>query len=180
MVSHLSTDATRARVLQIAQNLIAPGVTLGRLRAVTIRMVQALQQNRQQCGPEIPQCGMWDAYTTVGQYDIHTCNSFFNDLDHQHRVRQLIHESAHAAGIGQLAGEAYVPFDCQYSEGDENVADAWAHFVHCALGLPAEAPETIAVPRPRQPFWEQFTTRDAAPREPAQPFWEQYTTRESR
>jgi hypothetical protein len=71
------------------------------------------------------------------------CPPFFAGSDEQ-RVRTLIHEAAHLAGIGEPSGESYcVDFDCDTSCGDANSADSWAHFIHCLGGGTADVPTTI-------------------------------------
>lgn len=83
---------------------------------------------------------MWTAYYDRTDRKIHTCPSFFTNTTaagNEERIRTLIHEAAHAAGIGQSRGESYIMvYDCTTTFNDVNVADGWAHFVHCLLGLP--------------------------------------------
>jgi hypothetical protein len=76
------------------------------------------------------------------------CPPFFSGSDEQ-RVRTLIHEAAHLAGIGQPSGESYcADFDCDTSCGDANSADSWAHFIHCLGGGTPDVPTTITAPAP--------------------------------
>lgn len=65
------------------------------------------------------------------------------------RVRTLVHESAHSAGISEsAAGESYCTFiTCEASCGTgggpgkgTNVADNWSAFVHCVSG---QAPDEL-------------------------------------
>ena len=88
-------------------------------------------------------CGTWGAYYDSRDSLIHTCPAFFN-LTAEEQIRTVIHEAAHAVGIGQSQGESYLMFyDCTTSFDDKNVADGWAHFIHCVLELPTDRPNTV-------------------------------------
>ena len=88
-------------------------------------------------------CQMRGAYYDAGDRKIHVCPAFFTTTDEE-RIRTMIHEAAHAVGIGQSGGESYLAvYDCNSSFDDKNVADGWAHFVHCLLGLPVDPPNVI-------------------------------------
>ena len=52
----------------------------------------------------------------------------------------MFHKAAHMAGIGESHGESYCGwfYDCASSCGGFDVADSWGHFVHCAVGQPAQ------------------------------------------
>jgi hypothetical protein len=67
------------------------------------------------------------------------CPAFFRDpTANEERVRTMIHEAAHLAGIGKADAESYYPvFDCD-SKGEFESADAWMHYVQCLSG---QAPE---------------------------------------
>jgi hypothetical protein len=110
------------------------------------RMMSALSTcNRIMRGPETSACNLYSAYYSSGDRKIHLCNRFFNrPTTNEQRIRTLIHESAHAIGIGRSGQESYLPvFDCQTSLNDLSAADAWAHFIHCVLGLPPDQPDTV-------------------------------------
>lgn len=85
-------------------------------------------------------CNSWTAYYNRLDRKIHTCPRFFTNrtaAGNEERIRTLIHEAAHAAGVGESGGESYIMvYDCSTTYNDINVADSWAHFVHCLLGLP--------------------------------------------
>ncbi|HKK77715.1 MAG TPA: D-alanyl-D-alanine carboxypeptidase family protein [Saprospiraceae bacterium] len=88
-------------------------------------------------------CKLWGAYYNRRDRLIHLCPSFFNKKEEE-QIRTLIHESAHAAGVGESKGESYLTiYDGQTSFNDINVADGWAHFVHVLLDLPLDKPDTI-------------------------------------
>lgn len=128
-----------------ARRLVSP-----RIRNVTAvqdlisNMMTVLSSDRViECGPEIDNCSVWNGYVQGNRVPIHLCDSFF-DLDFEGQVRTLIHESAHAAGIGDPGSELYLPiFDCDSNANDYNSADAWAHYVHCLSGQAADQPETV-------------------------------------
>jgi len=87
-----------------------------------------------------PNCAVRSAYVEDLSPPIHVCPGFFESSAEQ-RTRTLIHESAHLTGIKEKGdAESYcVLFDCQTRCGDFYTADAWAHFIHCAAGQPADA-----------------------------------------
>jgi hypothetical protein len=88
-------------------------------------------------------CGSFQAYVVNSRPPIHLCPSFFDrGVDEQANI--LIHEAAHLVGIGEPEGESYCAvFDCQTSCGGFDVADSWAHYIHCLSGQPAQEPEQI-------------------------------------
>jgi hypothetical protein len=90
-----------------------------------------------------PKCVDWTAYTTVGTPPITFCPKLAA-RSLEERIENLVHESAHAAGIGQLKGEGYCfTFDCNSVCGNGfATADAWAHYVHCLSGQAPQAGTT--------------------------------------
>lgn len=95
-------------------------------------------------GPEITQCRAalgWTAYVRENHPPIHLCERFFRK-PHEEQVRTLIHEAAHASGIGQSGGETYFAvFDCSPSpQNNWDVADAWARYIHCISGQSPDQP----------------------------------------
>lgn len=96
-------------------------------------------------------CHVRGAYYDASDRRVHLCPAFFTSTSEE-QIRTMIHEAAHAAGIGQSQGESYlVIYDCTTSFNDKNVADGWAHFVHCFLDLPPDPPNTIRGTVPVQP-----------------------------
>jgi hypothetical protein len=96
-----------------------------------------------------PKCVDWTAYTTVGTPPITFCPKLAA-RSLEERIENLVHESAHAAGIGQLKGEGYCfAFDCNSVCGNGfATADAWAHYVHCLSGQAPQA-GTTGNPNPK-------------------------------
>lgn len=88
-------------------------------------------------------CGTWDAYVVGNRGPMHLCPAFFSSSAEQ-KIRTLIHEAAHLSGIGESSGESYCAiFDCNSSCGGFNVADSWAHLVHCLSAQSPDEPEVI-------------------------------------
>ena len=94
-------------------------------------------------GMEDRNCGNRPAYVIDKRPPIRLCPAFFSNTPEQ-RIRTLIHEAAHLAGIGKAFGESYcVIYDCENSCGGFDSADSWAHFVHCLSGQLPDQPPTI-------------------------------------
>ncbi len=103
-------------------------------------------------------CGGRSGYVMSDARTIHVCPNFFNsqpggkgvDLSAEaaeQRVRTLVHESAHVAGISEKDGtESYCGmFTCDASCGSDGakVADNWSQWVHCGSGQTADQPLAI-------------------------------------
>lgn len=98
-----------------------------------LNMVKALSSDAK--------CGNRAGYVIDYKPPVYLCPLFFSG-SREERIRTMIHESAHLAGVGEPIGESYcVYFDCETSCGDANVADSWAHFVHCLSGQIPDRPE---------------------------------------
>jgi len=109
-------------------------------------------------------CAGRSGYVKTGERIIHVCPNFFNSnvggtaVDQsaeaaEQRVRTLVHESAHVAGISEHDGkESYCAFfTCDSSCGEgANVADNWSQWVHCGSGQSPDKIQTITA-SPRQP-----------------------------
>jgi hypothetical protein len=96
-----------------------------------------------------PSCGgSREGYVLTGHPQIRLCQLFFTGSAEQ-RIRTLIHEAAHLAGIGSAFGEEYCPqFDGQTTvAGGLGVADAWSHFIHILSG---QTPDRAATSRVRR------------------------------
>jgi len=133
---HFNQSEEMARV----QGLIAPDiVNFEQIVEIVGSMMTMLSSGSNiEIGPEISQCTGemgWEAYVTGNRLPIHLCNRFFTQSPEQ-QTRTLIHEAAHAAGIGEASGESYfILFDCGASTADNwLVADAWARYIHCVSG----------------------------------------------
>lgn len=100
--------------------------------------------NYQVAGAGDPECGTRSGYVTGHRLPIVLCPGFFRESAEQ-RVRTLIHEAAHVAGIGKAdTGESYcVVFDCEHGCGGFDSADSWAQYVHCLSGQTADKPQVI-------------------------------------
>lgn len=95
-----------------------------------------------------PNCASRAAYVVGHLQPIHLCPAFFSSTPEE-RARTMIHEAAHLAGIGEVAGESYCGvFDCNTSCGGFSVADSWAHFVHCLSGQTPDQPPTVTGGKP--------------------------------
>ncbi|HEY0785585.1 MAG TPA: DUF4157 domain-containing protein [Acidobacteriaceae bacterium] len=77
-------------------------------------------------------CGARAGYVVGHHPPIVLCNAFFSSTAEE-RIRTMIHESAHLAGIGQPNGEGYCAFyDCSGPcPGGFDSADSWAQYVTC-------------------------------------------------
>jgi hypothetical protein len=78
---------------------------------------------------------------------IHLCPRFFTGSAEQ-RIRTLVHESAHQAGIYVAGSEGYCPiYDCRTACGagqsESYQADNWSQLVHCASGQRPDAAPAI-------------------------------------
>lgn len=96
-------------------------------------------------GGSDPECGIRPGYVRGLRPPIVLCPAFFAaDTDDESRIRTMVHEMAHARGIGSAdAMEQYFPvFDCE-STGVFESADTWSNYVHCLSGQPPDAPEQI-------------------------------------
>ena len=96
-----------------------------------------------------PECGALRSAYVIGQKPpILLCPHFFNEST-EAQIRHLIHESAHAAGIGKAKGESYcVDYTCATSCGGVNAADSWAHYVNCLSGQPADVADSNQPTKP--------------------------------
>jgi hypothetical protein len=91
-------------------------------------------------------CMARSGYVMGGSRVIHVCPEFFSGSAEE-RVRTLVHESAHVAGISENDGkESYCgKFTCDASCGSDGakVADNWSQWVHCSSGQTPDQPEQI-------------------------------------
>ena len=131
---------SEAEELQRVRGLIAPDiVNFDQIVEIVGSIMTRLGADSNiEIGPEITQCTGemgWEAYVTGNHLPIHLCNRFFRQSLEQ-QTRTLIHEAAHASGIGEPVGESYFPiFDCSAGQADNwQVADAWARYIHCVSG----------------------------------------------
>ncbi|AXY73796.1 hypothetical protein D3H65_07310 [Paraflavitalea soli] len=118
----------------LARRTISRSLSLDQTIDIIEKMVTVLSSNeRVECGPEIDACSDWNAYVVGNRPPMHTCNKFF-DLSHDEQVKTILHEAAHAVGIGEPGKEAYIfGFDCSNPTlGSFDTADSWAYFVLCA------------------------------------------------
>lgn len=141
---HPTLGAQRQReMMRLARKLVSPRVrSLSAVQLLIDTMMNVLtSDNSIVCGPEIDNCSVWNGYVEGNSAPIHLCSSFFG-LSEEGQVRTLIHEAAHAAGIGNPEAELYIPiFDCETGADDFTSADAWAHFVNCASGQTPDQPD---------------------------------------
>ena len=94
------------------------------------------------CGP------LRDGYVAAHSLPMVLCPHFFSTTDEQ-RIRTLVHESAHLAGIGSPNNESYcIVFDCVKGCGGFDSADSWAHYVHCLSGEKADKPDSLGARAP--------------------------------
>ncbi|HVN06233.1 MAG TPA: DUF4157 domain-containing protein [Bryobacteraceae bacterium] len=89
-------------------------------------------------------CGAYAGYVIDHRPPIVLCPGYFSSTPEE-RIRTLVHESAHRAGIGQPKGEGYCAvFD--YSgpcPGDFSAADSWAQYVNAVTDQPPDKPPSI-------------------------------------
>jgi|GEM_PF-1254729 len=118
----------------LARRTISPSLSLDQAIDIIEKIVTVLSSNeRVECGPEIDACSDWNAYVVGNRPPMHTCNKFFK-MTPDEQVKTLLHEAAHAVGIGQPGAEAYIfGFDCNNPTlGSFDTADSWAYFILCA------------------------------------------------
>jgi hypothetical protein len=134
-------DMRQESARRLARTLLGPaGGDLERVRSVMSRMHQSLNGTlpRVCASPKDDFCPGRDAYVRGSHVPVHFCGTFFR-LPPRVQTRLVVHESAHLAGIGDPASEAYcTDFDCETDCGGAGSADAWAHLAHCAAGLAAD------------------------------------------
>lgn len=137
-------EQQKRQAMRTARRLIRPTLQWEQTRDIVWEMVGELNSDDKiVCGPERDECSSWDAYVVGNRAPIHLCNSWFGLSDEQ-KKRTLIHEAAHAAGIGEPEREQYLPiWDCESGANDFHSADAWAHFIHCDSGQTPDEPETV-------------------------------------
>lgn len=128
--------------IRTARELIHPDLSLSQTTEIVGNMVSRLGSDAQiVCGPERDECNSWNAYVVGNRLPIHLCNSWFN-ISEEQQIRTLIHEAAHAAGIGEPESELYLPiWDCETGANNFHSADAWAHFIHCDSNQTPDQPE---------------------------------------
>ncbi len=91
-----------------------------------------------------PHCGSRAAYVVGNRAPVFLCENFFTGTNDEGRIRTMVHEAAHLAGIGEAVGESYCAFyDCETSCGGFDVADSWAHYVNCVTSQTPDQPTTI-------------------------------------
>jgi hypothetical protein len=92
------------------------------------------------------ECGSRAGYVVGHTPPVVLCPAFFASSAEE-KIRTMVHESAHIAGIGQPNGESYCGvYDCQTNCGGFSSADAWSHYVHCLSGQTADKPMQITAP----------------------------------
>jgi len=142
----LAAVEARLQATRLAQVLLDwPDPDMGKVEAVVSSMLTALRPGSSSVAAAAadPHCNaLRPGYVLDHKPPIVLCAGFFGDSAEE-RIRTMIHESAHVAGIGQPKGESYcVDFDCKTSCAGVNAADSWAHFVNCLSGQPADVPLT--------------------------------------
>ena len=128
----------RLRALETARRVLSPALTEADLDGIAgylDRMRSKLSSGKIELGPEIGSCSQWSGYVLDQQLPIHLCRRWLTATPEE-QIRTLIHESAHASGIGEPKGETYEMYlDCTArNQNLLDVADAWGHFVHCLSG----------------------------------------------
>lgn len=142
-INGTNPDFSEREELQRVQGFISPRIeNLEQVADMLGRMLSIVASSNIEVGPEIKACSQWVAYVTDNRVPIHLCRKFFSKGDEQ-GTRTLIHESAHAIGIGQPGAESYFPiYDCSPGTADNWAsADAWARYVHCISGATPDQPE---------------------------------------
>ncbi|MDX2247055.1 MAG: DUF4157 domain-containing protein [Bacteroidia bacterium] len=141
------SDSHRTRALNVAQAVLSPTIQMNNIDWITgiiERMLTVVSGAEILMGPEIGSCSSWNAYVIGNRPPIHLCRRWLNKSQEE-QVRTIIHESAHAVGIGEVEGETYeMSFDCSPRNANLlNVADAWTHFVHCISGQTPDVPDSV-------------------------------------
>jgi hypothetical protein len=150
--AELAAVEAQLAATRLAQVLLDwPNPDLGKIESVVSGMLTGLRPAATVVTASAgdPRCdALTSAYVKDQKPPIYLCPNFFNGSAEE-RIRHMIHESAHAAGIGQAKGESYcVDYDCATSCGGVNAADSWAHYVNCLSGQPADVPDSAQKTRP--------------------------------
>ncbi len=136
-------QSDRMRTRSLAAELIGWDVNYDQVIEITEEIRDKLTNHNLQVActtARDPYCSGRNAYVVDYSRPIHLCPSYFKSSAEE-RIRTIIHETAHLAGIGEEGGESYCGlFDCQINCGGFYAADSWAHFIHCASGRPADNP----------------------------------------
>lgn len=145
--------ATESRARALARTMFQwPNPNMEQIGDILANMAsRLLNPNVKVAAPADTRCSSWSAFVIGNRPPIIVCPSFFAPATtDEQRTRTLIHEAAHASGIGDPAGESYcVYFDCTTSCGSFSAADSWAHYVHCLSDQRADQPPVNTVPAPR-------------------------------
>ena len=128
------------RLAQVLFNWSNPNMP--QVGQIVSRMLSALRPGSSvvQAASTDPNCaGLVPGFVVGNKPPIVVCPRFFS-MSPEDRIRNMVHELAHVAGIGQPKSESYfVEWDCK-SAGDFNTADSWAHYVNCLSGQPPDVP----------------------------------------
>jgi hypothetical protein len=141
-VAALEWQLEARRLAQVLLNWADPNMR--QVEEIVGKMLTALRPGSSvvQAAASDPHCaGLVPGYVIGNKPPIVLCPRFFS-MSPEDRVRNMVHESAHVAGIGQPKGESYcIEFDCKNAcPGDFNTADSWAHYVNCLSGKPPDVP----------------------------------------
>ena len=143
-------DEARLRARGLVLRLFGQSLNMDQVTEIVRHMRDRLMTNVATVNAAVgdPDCGNRAAYVRGLRPPIVLCPAFTRAGPEQ-QARTMVHEAAHLAGIGEAIGESYcMDFDCESSCGGFDVADSWAHLVHCLSGRPADTPQTLTAPRP--------------------------------
>jgi hypothetical protein len=141
-------EAARRRARNIARTIFGEDLNMEQVGDIVSNMGARLASPSLPfaCAPaNDPNCGSRAGYVIGFRPPVYLCPAFFNaPADKEQRIRTMVHEAAHLAGIGEAVGESYCPiFDCQTSCGGFDVADSWSHYIHCVSNQTPDQPEVI-------------------------------------
>lgn len=99
-----------------------------------------------------PECKGRSGYVVDQKPPIVLCPRFFSSSP-EDRIRTMVHESAHVAGIGQASAEGYCAvFDyAGPCPGGFAAADSWAQFVNAVADQAPDAPPTSIIIKRKAP-----------------------------
>ena len=141
------------RLAQVLFNWADPNMR--QVEEIVGKMLTALAPGSsvKQAAASDPNCaGLVPAYVIGNKPPIVLCPRWFS-MSPEDRIRNMVHEAAHVAGIGQPKSEGYcVAFTCEAVCGSGfTAADAWSQYVHCLSGRPADVSTVPTKPSAKSP-----------------------------
>jgi hypothetical protein len=138
-------DMRRVKAAKLVREIFGKDLDMGQVTEIVGKMRDSLRPGFRvvQAPKNDPTCVARHAYVEDNSPPIHLCEAFFRSNDQEQQIRDMVHEAAHLAGIGEYKSESYCPVYDRLYCGGFDVADSWAQLVHFLSGEPADKPESI-------------------------------------